>query len=182
MGRKHVRFFGIAARNQSGAVAVEFAMIAPVFLLILFATLESGLSFFADMVLEDGVQTVSRLIRTGQTQNTNQAAFRTALCNEISVLLSCDPAKLFIDVRAFSSFAGSGYPAAIDGSKNFQSANLNSYQTGSSSKNNATNTIVLVRAFYKYPLYSPVFSTYYSNVNGNVRLLSASTAFRTEPY
>ena len=163
--------------------AVEFALIAPVFFLLLFGILETGLAVFASMVLENGVKTVARLIRTGQAASANmtQAQFRQALCNQINLVLSCDASVFYVDVRAFSSFGASGFPAPIDSNGNLN-PNLNSYQMGVSSQIASANDIVLVRAFYTWQMFTPLLGRFYANMNNNTRLLSASAAFRNEPY
>ena len=61
-------FRRLGKRGNSGSAAVEFALIAPVFFLLLFAIFETGMLFFADMTLENGVAVTARLIRTGQAQ------------------------------------------------------------------------------------------------------------------
>jgi len=168
---------------NSGSVAIEFALIAPVFFLLLFAMLETALALFASMTLENGMKVVSRLIRTGQVQaqNMTQQQFRTALCNQIDFVLSCDPARLFVDVRAFGNFANSTFQPPIDANGNLN-PNLNSYQVGGSSQNSGQNSIILVRVFYTWPLYTPLLGQFYANMQNNTRLLSASAAFRNEPF
>lgn len=157
-------------------------MIAPVFLTLMFATFEVGLAFYADLVLSNGVSTAARLIRTGQAQNSNMSAaqFRTALCAKISYLLSCDASKLLIDVRSFSNFGSAAFPQALDAAGNVNPA-LNSYQTGGSGQAGG-NAIVLVRAFYKWKMNTPLLGAYFSNAQNNTRLLSTSVAFRNEPF
>ena len=110
----------------------------------------------------------------------SQSAFRDTLCERIKMLLSCDSDKLFIDVRSFSSFGGSSFPQALDEDGELN-PNLDSYQIGSSSTS-SDNAIILVRAFYKWPLFTPVFAEYFRNMPDNVRLISASVAFRNEPF
>ena len=167
---------------NSGTAAVEFALIAPVFLTLMFAVFEVGLAFFADLVLANGLGTASRLIRTGQAQSQNLSAaqFRTVLCDKIKHMLSCDSSKLLIDVRSFSNFGSAAFPQALDGAGNVNPA-LNSYQTGGSSQN-GNNAIVLVRAFYKWKMNTPLLGAYFSNAQNNTRLLSTSVAFRNEPF
>jgi Flp pilus assembly protein TadG len=169
-------------RGSAGNAAVEFAMIAPVFFTLLFASLETGLAYFANMTLQNGVMETSRLLRTGQAQKSNmsQAAFRNALCAEISPLLSCDGSKLFVDVRSFTSFGNPAYPAPLDGEGNMNGG-LDSFSPGQSSMN-GTQTIVLYRAFYKWQLFTPLFGQYFANMSGNIRLLSSSAAFKNEPF
>ena len=54
--------------DRRGAAAVEFALVAPPFLALLFAILELALVFFASQALETVTQDSSRLIMTGQAQ------------------------------------------------------------------------------------------------------------------
>ena len=175
-------FRRLGKRGNSGSAAVEFALIAPVFFLLLFAIFETGMLFFADMTLENGVATTARLIRTGQAQTSamTQAQYRTALCNEISFLLSCNASQLYIDVRSFTNFNGANYPQALN--NGILNPNLNSWQPGGSSQVVGQNPIVLVRVFYEWPLFTPLFGAYFANMAGNVRLLSASRAFKNEPF
>ena len=52
--------------NHTGASAVEFAIVAPLFLALLFAIIETALVFFAGQVLETVTQDSARMIMTGQ--------------------------------------------------------------------------------------------------------------------
>ena len=176
------KIFSAGRRGQSGTAAIEFAMIAPIFFLLLFASLETGMAYFANMVLQNGVNETARLIRTGQAQSQNMTKdqFRTKMCDEVKVLLSCDSNKLYVDVRAFASFGGSNAPPPLDGNGNM-SGGMDNYDLGGSSKNGG-NTIVLYRAFYKWKLYTPLFGEYFANMSGNIRLLSSAAAFRNEPF
>ena len=55
-------------RDEDGATAVEFGLIALPFIALMMATIEIALVFFAGQALETAVDTASRLIRTGQAQ------------------------------------------------------------------------------------------------------------------
>jgi hypothetical protein len=110
-----------------------------------------------------------------------QTQFRQSLCDQVKFLLSCDPGDLLIDVRAFASFGSAAYPNAIDANGNV-SANLNSYQLGGSSQIPGAQDIILVRVFYEWPLFTPLFSQYYANLANGKRLISSSAAFRNEPF
>jgi Flp pilus assembly protein TadG len=164
-------------RRADGSVAVEFAMIAPIFFLLLMAIVETGMVFFAASTLENGMETAARMIRTGQVQaaGTSQSAFRQIVCDNIDTFMSCDASKLHIDVRAFSNFASSSYPAPLDANGNIN-GNLDNFTPGSSCQ------VVLVRAFYTWKLFTPGFAQYFANMGNHKRLLSASVAFRNEPY
>jgi Flp pilus assembly protein TadG len=136
------------------------------------------------MILENGMKNVARLVRTGQAQNQALTAeqFRQQLCNQVQLVLSCDVAKLYIDVRAFNSFAGSGFPPPVDAQGNLIPGNVSTYQPGASSQLSTQNSIVLVRAFYTWQMFTPLLGQYYANMPNNIRLLTASAAFRNEPF
>lgn len=170
-------------RNTRGSVAIEFALIAPIFFLLLFSIIEITLSWFAGMLLENGMKSTARLIRTGQAQNANmtQQQFRDALCNYVNIVMSCDPSQLYIDVRSFSNFATASYPQPINSDGTINAA-LNTYSLGGSTQATGVNTIILARAFYKWDLVTPLLGQFYANMNNNTRLISASVAFRNEPF
>jgi len=161
------------ARNRRGSTVVEFALVAPIFFGLLFAIIETALMFFAGQVLETGVQDSARLILTGQAQNGSYSKdqFKTDLCNRISSMFSCS--GLYVDVQSYSSFNSVSITSPIT---NSTFVDTTQYSPGSA------GDIVVVRAFYQWPLY--VTGLYYNiaNLSGSKRLLTASAAFRNEPY
>lgn len=164
-------------RSTSGSAAVEFAIIAPVFFAVLFAIIETGLVFFANGVLENGTLSVARLVRTGQAQGQDmtQDQFRAELCTKISMLLSCDTTKLQVDVRSYTSFAGTVFASPIT-SEGFLDTSLNAYSPG------GPCSIVVVRTFYVWHLFTPFFANYFANMANQNYLLSSAYTFRNEPY
>src|SRR5688572_32590660 len=66
--RRSRRAIGDFAGDKSGASALEFALVATPFLLLIFAALEVGLVYFANFTLENAVSRGARLVRTGQAQ------------------------------------------------------------------------------------------------------------------
>jgi len=60
-----LRRFG---RREDGAAAVEFAMVAAPFFAVLFAIMETAMVFFAGQTLETAAADSSRLIFTGEAQ------------------------------------------------------------------------------------------------------------------
>lgn len=177
MGRFREKFHVWNRRRAEGTAAIEFALIAPVFFMLLMAILETGMVYFANSALENGLEIAARMIRTGQVQSGNmtQAQFRQIVCDNVISFMSCDASHLYIDVRAFNGFGGSSFPAALDANGNLN-PNLNQFQVGTSCQ------VVLVRAFYAWELFTPVFAYYYANMGNDNRLLTSSVAFRNEPY
>jgi Flp pilus assembly protein TadG len=163
------------ARAEEGATAVEFAMVVMPFFLFLFAIFDVAMVFFASTTLENGIVTSARQIRTGQAQAANMTAeqFRGLVCGEIDGLLGCD-SRLAIDVRKFVGFSDAELPAALD-----ESGNLTGEMKFDPGE---PGDVVVVRAFYTWPVMTPVVGEIFTNMAGNRRLLEASIAFRNEPY
>lgn len=164
------------ASDKRGLAAVEFALIAIPFFLLIFGLLEVCVIFIMSSVLEHGASEVAREIRTGQLQQAgvSEADFKTKLCGELFNLMSCD-SKLHTDVATFTSFATTGNPSPIDPT----TRDLNDtfgYSLG------AQNEIVVVRVFYEWDLLIPIMSAPLANMSGNRRLLQATVAFRNEPF
>ena len=170
--RKALRRF---RRNRRGSAAVEFALVAPVFFALLFAIIETAIVFFAGQVLETVTQDSARFIMTGQAQTGgySQANFKTYVCGNITVLFDCANG-ISIDVQSYSAFSGVSISDPINGSKNFVPPN--NYNPG------GPGDIVVVRLFYQWPLIVTGLGYNISNLTGSQRLLTATAAFRNEPY
>lgn len=162
------------AKDKKGATAVEFALVALPFLALLGAILETALVFFAGMMLEHGLSQSAREIRTGQLQlaGGSSEAFRSSVCSRSAGLVRCN--RLRIDVRTLESFGGAtALPVDEDGMVDLDEV---SFLPGNPGE------IVLVRAFYDWPLIVPNLGLGLSNMPGNRRLLTATAAFRNEPF
>ncbi len=162
-------------KAKSGATVVEFALVALPFFLLLYAVLDIALIFFASTTLENGIVGAARRIRTGEAQAIGMTApqFRTLVCNEISMLLGCD-ARLGLDVRKYTGFNNAAFPAALDSNGNMV-GNM-SFDPG------APGDVIVVRAFYTWPMLTPTVGTQFVNMAGGHRLLEASISFRNEPF
>src|SRR5579871_1804788 len=169
---KALRDFG---GNRKGNAAVQFAMVAVPFFMMLFAIIETGLVFFAQQALETATQDTARLLLTGQAQSANysQSQFKTALCNNLASFFDCTNG-IYINVTNYANFGAVAPSTPIDGSGNF--VNSFSYSPGGS------GVITLVQTYYMWPLFVTGLGYNIANVNGHYRLLAATAAFRNEPY
>jgi Flp pilus assembly protein TadG len=182
----------LRADANKGSAAIEFAMVAPIFFMILMATIETGLVFFAHSALQNALNDAARLVRTGQTacfsldsnnkcKAMTEAEFREQVCKEASALLkNCGTdgngdSDLQFDVNAYpSGFTGVTNSSPLDANQDLPK--LSVFNVG-----NACD-VVLVRAFYKWPLFTPGLSTLLGNMHGSYHLLTTAAAFRNEPY
>ena len=79
-----------------------------------------------------------------------------------------------IDVQSYTAFASVNIADPIDASKNFVPPN--NYLPG------GPGDIVVVRLFYKWPLFVTGLGFNVANMSGSKRLLTATAAFQNEPY
>jgi Flp pilus assembly protein TadG len=163
------------ARARRGATAVEFAMVAGPFLALVFGIFELGMMFLVSTTLESSAQELSRTVRTGQFQSDGgtAASYKSSICGRLGWLTADCNANLYVDVRTFPTFSEVAAPwpvtnGVIDPGKL-------TFQTVSACQ------IVLARAFYNWTLLAPDLSGI-AHMAGNKVLLSASAAFRTEPF
>jgi Flp pilus assembly protein TadG len=157
--------------NSKGASALEFAIVAPIFLVLLFAIIETALMFFASQVLETMTQDAARMILTGQAQNANyqQTDFKTYVCNQIPALFSC--ANLVVNVQSSSSASTISY-TPFDANCN----QVVQYNPG------GPGDTVLVQVSYKWQLFVTGLGWNIANCPNQQRNLVATAAFQNEPY
>lgn len=161
--------------DQKGATAVEFGLVALPFLALLFAILETALVFFAGQTLETAAAEASRLIMTGQAQTASysQQDFKKAVCDRIYGLFDCTNG-VYVDVKQYSSFSAVNNTAPVTNG-NFDTTKM-TYVPG------GPGCIEVVTLYYQWPIYVSLLGNNLSNLNGNYRLLVATSVFRNEPY
>ncbi|MGN6117945.1 MAG: TadE/TadG family type IV pilus assembly protein [Nitrobacter sp.] len=162
-------------RNQRGSAAVEFALVAPLFFALLFAIIETGMVFFASQSLETAVQDSARMILTGQAQTANLTKItfkKNVVCAHVNVLFDCANG-VYVDVQSYSSFSN---VSISDPLTNGTFVDNTQYNPG------GPGDIVVVRLFYQWPLFVTGLGYNIANVSGSKRLLSATAAFKNEPY
>jgi len=162
-------------RQQDGAAAVEFALVAAPFLALTFAILETAFVFFAQQTLEATAADSARLIMTGQAQTGgfSQADFKTAVCARVYGLFDCANG-MTVDVKTYTSFSAVNNTSPVTNGQ-LDTANMQYVPGG-------PGCIEVVKLYYQWPIYVSMFSDNLSNLNGNKRLLVATSVFRNEPY
>jgi Flp pilus assembly protein TadG len=162
-------------RDERGTTAVEFAIVAIPFLGLVMATLETALFFFAGQAFDTAVHNAARLIRTGQAQEDGLTSdtFRTKICDQLSGFLNCSGIR--VDVRKYSTFAAIDLAMPIDEDGNLKKTGY-VYQPGNG------GDIVVVRAYYEWPVMVNWYGATAATLADGSRLLSSAAAFRNEPF
>lgn len=174
-------------RNEDGAAAIEFAMLALPFLMFVLGVIGMGLYFFMDSSLQYAVSSAARKIRTGEV-NTGGAngnamtvgQFRNLVCTT-GTLINCD--DLAIMVQHATDWSGLSPQSCLDSKGNMSGSTgatgdlLSQYSGGASD-------VVLVTLCYKWDLAQQFgFLKLGSGAGGTgPAILQATAAFKSEPY
>jgi Flp pilus assembly protein TadG len=181
-GTRHRNRLGTFLRDNKGATAVEFALIAAPFLGLLVGLVQVFLIFFAQSVLQNAVRMSTRQILTGQTQTQDAslsstaaaAAFHQIVCNNANVLFTC--AGLMVDVEVANNWSSANVamPAlTYDGNGNVN--NTWQFNPGNA------GDIVVVRVMYLWPVFFGSLGFNWANQANGTREIMASAAFQNEP-
>lgn len=160
--------------DNRGAAAVEFALLAFPFLLVVFAVLEIAFMFLIDSTLDQALQRASRHVRTGTaaTGNWTLATFKQDVCNEMVFSFGCS-SSLLVKTTVMSDFASAKYVSpVVNGSLSV----TESFSPGTSSD------YMLIQVFLPW---SSLLS--FAGVNAHTLpdgryVLSAASLFRNEPF
>lgn len=181
---------------RDGAAAIEFAILAIPYFLIVFAIIETFVAYTAEQLVSNAVEKLSRDLRTGRiTYGLNRATdksaaqFRQLFCDEVSILIRCTgedtgSGLLYLDVRSFDSFAD--IPTTIPRQSTDLYADIDTssfrYAPG------GAKTINMVRAYYRWQVITDLVRPYITNIrpaDGSLPtdfLIVATSAFQNEDY
>ena len=165
------------AADSRGAVALEFALVAPMLIALILGILNTALIFLAQSGLETAAENAGRIIMTGQAQQAGmtQAQFKTAACASLPPFLACN--RLYIDVASVSNFSDATLTTpTFTYDKNGNVTNSFGYATG------ARGSIAVVRLMYLWPTSNGPFGLQLTNTSGNNRLLQSTSVLKTEYY
>ena len=164
-------------KDERGVTAIEFAMVAGPFLMLLFGIVGVGLYFFTTFSLENAVEQAARVIRTGQAQQAGMtdAQFKAKVCEFVPGHIDCQ-GKVFVNVKSFpdsDSITNATIPKCLD--------NLGNLKTSGDYVPGGASAVVLVWVCYEWDTMKLPWISLGDMANGS-RLIQATTTFRTEPY
>lgn len=182
-------------RSRDGAAAIEFAILAIPYFMIIFAILETFAAFTAEQLVTNAVNTLARELRTGKmtynlgrTTDKTEVEFRQAFCDEIAIMIACSatevttPSSLHLDVRTFTKF--SDIPTTIPRVSSAAFADIDpssfAYNPG------GPKSINMLRAYYRWTVLTDLVRPYITTVRptdgSSYFLIVATTAFQNEDY
>ncbi|MDB5647221.1 TadE/TadG family type IV pilus assembly protein [Methylobacterium sp.] len=173
-------------RASHGATAVEFALVMPLFVLILVEILQGGLYIFCYAALEKATADASRTVMLGALTNSSNTAsgFRASVvCSNLIAGLSCNNIVTSLQTTTLSG-SGLGYSKFVSADEKSlvvvpMDNSKTDYCTG------APGTYGYLQVFYAVPAFSPIWIALGSTTQWNgarVVFTRAAVAFRNEPF
>ena len=175
------RNFRRLKRDDSGATAVEFAIVVAPFFMFIFCLIGCAFYFFMTNSIEKGLDQAARLVRTGQAVASKMTVdqFRKTICTGAGKWVDCNKLKIF--AQAADTWSDTLQPMqCLNNTANqdqiMKSSDLIAIYTGKASQ------VVIVTTCYKWDFTAKLPFFKFGNSPDGSTMLQAATAFRSEPY
>jgi Flp pilus assembly protein TadG len=170
-------------RDRRGSTAMEFALIALPFALLVFAILESCISFAGQEVMANVTDDVARQLRTGQLRKADvtAASLQQTICSRLQIVVAQNCPGLVVDLREYATFAdaaAAGFKIQNQDIVLTQGTNETTFTVSpglSESKN-------MLRVFYKWPVMTDFMAKSMANLKDGNTLHFASVTWQNEPF
>jgi len=164
-----VRRISAFRRDERGATAVEFALVAPILFFALLSLVEIGMLGMISSGLDNAVVSTARRIRTGQAiAATSANDFKSQICARLGGNISSCMGRLTISVQKFPKF--------YDANQVANAPPANQFDPG------GPGDIVLIKADYRWPLMTPFLATAFDRAGPFEVTVASRAAFKNEPY
>ena len=183
LARRHAGKWSKAARavlDRSGSTAVEFALLVPPFLGLVFSVFEVGWFYFANSQLDAATLRGARFIRTGQVAEAglDKQQFFNAVCPPLKIFGQDCGDFLTVEVREFQNFKAlaADKSAAVCTNDDESKINAIKYEPGND------GSIIQIRLCMVYKTFNPALGVNLSDSTNGTRRLYGTYLFRNEPY
>jgi Flp pilus assembly protein TadG len=165
-------------RDSRGNVAIEFGALAIPFAMLVFAILESSISFAAQQLMSNVTDDVARQIRTGQLRpvDLEDNKLHDKICEKLEILVSNDCPGLEVDLRTYTTFAQAAAARInLTVDNDIDTSDFKVEPGTSLSKNQ-------LRVFYRWPVMTDFLRKSMSNLKDGKTLHFATVTWQNEPF
>ena len=165
------------ARDRKGSAAIEFAALALPFSLLLFAILETCLSFAAQQLLANSADKVARELRTGQIKaaDLDEQKLRDLICADLEIIVTSGCPGLEVDLKEYNTYAAAAAVKINFTSDNDIDTSDFAVTPGKSQTKN------MLRVFYRWPVITEFMKASLAKFDGKAILFSTVT-WQNEPF
>lgn len=165
---------GNFCRDQKGVAALEFALLAPIFFLLLLALIDLSIFFATHSIVDDSVESAARAVRVGLLQNDKDGTqFRAVLCKRL-FFVSCG--NFTFSVKPTTNLG------AVSPNPGFDSSGHLSDQTYSTGN---PDDVVVVTIAYVHTFIIPYIGLIFGDsgmINPHMRTITSFLVVKNEPF
>ncbi len=176
--RRRRRLLAPFLRDRGGAVAIEFTILAIPFAMLVFAILESCISFAAQQVMSNAADDIARQLRTGQIRaaEVTEERLRGLVCERMEIIVTSGCPGLEVDLREFDTFEeAADLTIELTADGDIDTADFEVAPGPSMSRNT-------LRVFYRWPVMTDFMRRSMSNLKDGKTLHFASVTWQNEPF
>ena len=174
---RDARHFG---QDRRAVAAAEFALVAPIVIAVILATLQAGIIFVAKAYLETGAEQAARMVLTnnavtstnGVTSPMTQAQFQAAVCAQLPALFTCG--SLIVEVEPVPGGATSVASLIPQFNPDGTLVSPVNYQLGTSGQ------LMFVAVMYEWPVYGGVLGLNFGSMGNGTLLMTSTQIFKIE--
>lgn len=159
-------------RCQRATAAIEFALVGPLFILLILGIAELGLYYGKRAAIDHAVQSGARVVRVGYVEGvrTDRAAFEDALCGSL-ILVDCGDISYSVDAQATLSSAD--FEPRLNNAGDL---------TGALFELGDPSDIVIVTAATKHGFITPFGGAFLGDSGGTSLDMIAHIVIKNEPF
>jgi Flp pilus assembly protein TadG len=165
------------ADDESGSPAVEFALVFPIFIGIVLATLQAGSIFLVKAFFETAAEEAARVVLTNQTEALTVAQFQTEICNQLTALFNC--AQVTVELEPLP--AGTTNLTSMLPQFNSSGVVVSTPAIDVGASAGASGTDMLLVVMYPWPVYGGPLGLNFANLGNGKMLMTSTQVFRIEP-
>jgi Flp pilus assembly protein TadG len=165
------------AGDTNGTPAIEFALVFPIFIGIVLATLQAGTIFLVKAFFESTAEQAARVVLTNQATSLTAAQFQTEICNELTALFNC--AEVTVELEPLPAGATNLASLLPTFDSNGNLVGTPTVDVGANSAVPGTDMLLVV--MYPWPVYGGPLGLNFANMGNGKMLMTSTQVFRIEP-
>jgi Flp pilus assembly protein TadG len=171
------RLAGKLAGDETGSPAVEFALVFPIFIAVVLATLQAASIFLVKAFFESAAEEAARIVLTNQTETLTAAQFQTEVCNQLTSLFNC--AQVTVELEPLPSGTTNLSSMLPQFNSNGTVVSTPPVDVGANAGSSGTDMLLVV--MYPWPVYGGPLGLNFANMGNGKMLMTSTQVFRIEP-
>ncbi|MGA2495331.1 MAG: TadE/TadG family type IV pilus assembly protein [Roseiarcus sp.] len=159
------------ATRQDGGPAAEFALVAPIFIVVIYAAVQCAIIYICNAYLETAAEAAARQVLTNQTTSLTAAQFEATVCGNMPALFNCASVIVGLQPAASTCSVSTAAPAF---NANGTLVNAMPYQQPQPGQ------IGVLQVLYQWPVLGLPLGVSFANLGNGTYLMMSTQVFMVE--